>query len=63
MTDTFLFYHPDARHPHFITRNDSQLTLSPRPGADIPRGFGSGKINEGGLTRHPRTSGNAQTVG
>lgn len=44
----------DARHPHFITRNDSQLTLSPRPGADIPRGFGSGKINEGGLTRHPR---------
>ena len=52
----------DAQHPHFMTRNDSQLTLSPRMhGSDVRRGFGDSDISRGGsgtLTRHARLSEN-----
>ena len=40
----------DAAHPHFMTRNDSQLTLSPR--------VQSGGFGGAGLTRHARVSEN-----
>jgi solute carrier family 35 protein len=42
----------DANHPHFMTRNDSQLTLSPRVQSG---GFGGAE-----LTRHARVSHNEQ---